>query len=207
MKRLTLLAALVLSSTVSAAPDLAKGKEIADKVCAACHAADGNSGIAMYPKISAQHALYIIKQTHDIKDGKRTTGSSAAMMPMVQNLSNEDIESVAAFYAKQQAKPGEVNPKENPELGRKIYLGGIAGKNVPACMACHGPAGQGIPGGGTAINAFPRIGGQHAGYVTDQLKAYAEGKRTSPNGMMESIAGRMTEEEMKAVGNFIQGLH
>lgn len=207
MKRLTLLAALVLSSTVSAAPDLAKGKEIADKVCAACHAADGNSGIAMYPKIAGQHALYIIKQTHDIKDGKRTTGSSAAMMPLVQNLSKEDIENVAAFYAKQQAKPGETNPKENPELGRQIYLGGIAAKKVPACMSCHGPAGQGIPGGGTAVNAFPRISGQHASYVADQLKAYAEGKRVSPNNMMEDIAGRMSEEEMKAVGNFIQGLH
>lgn len=206
MKRLTLLAALLVSSTVFAAPDLAKGKQIAENVCAACHAADGNSGIAMYPKIAGQHAAYTIKQTHDIKDSKRTTGSSAAMMPMVQNLSDDDIANVAAYYATQQAKAGEANPKENIELGKQIYLGGIAAKKVPACMACHGPAGQGIPGGGTNVTAFPRIGGQHSSYVVDQLKAYAAGTRSSPNQMMEDIAGKLTEAEQKAVGNYIQGL-
>lgn len=207
MKRTTLLAALTLSGLVTAAPaDLAKGKQVVDQVCAACHAPDGNSGIAMYPKLSAQHPSYIITQTLAIKNGERQTGSSAAMAPMVQNLSEEDIRNAAAYYFKQQPKPGEANPKEHPELGAKIYRSGIPEKGVPACMSCHGPAGAGMPAGGTTIDAFPRIGGQHASYVTEQLKYYASGARKSPNNMMEDVAGRMSEADMKAVSNYIQGL-
>lgn len=207
MKPMTLLATLLLSSFAAAAPaDLAKGKQVAEQVCAACHAPDGNSGIAMYPKLAGQHPDYIFTQTIAIKKGERTTGSSAAMMPMVQNLSDDDIRNVAAFYAKQQAKSGEANPKENPKLGEQIYRAGIAKKGIPACMSCHGSAGAGIPGGGTAVVAYPRVGGQHATYVVDQLKAYASGVRSSPNNMMGDIANRMSDAEMKAVGNYIQGL-
>lgn len=209
MKRIHLLvAALVAGSALSVnAADLAKGKQIAEKICAACHAADGNSGIAMYPKLSSQHAEYIYTQTKDIKEGKRTTGSSAAMAPMVQGLSDDDIRNVAAYYAKQHAKAGEAHPKQNPEYGAKIFRAGIPEKKVPACMSCHGPAGAGMPAGGTEVKtAYPRLGGQHASYVAEQLKLYAAGKRTSANSMMEDIAKRMSEDDMKAVGNFIQGL-
>lgn len=210
MKRTILLTLALAGSMAFAADpkaDIAKGKEVADKICAACHAADGNSGIAMYPKLSAQHPAYLIKQTHDIKDGKRLTGASAAMAPMVAGLSDQDIVNVAAYYAKQQAKPGEANPKANPELGAKIYRGGLPEKKIPACMSCHGPSGAGMPGGGTEVTSYPRLGGQHASYVADNIKAYASGARKSPNGMMEGIAQRMSEEEIKAVSNFIQGLH
>lgn len=208
MKRFSLFAALVCAGVVSAAPaDLVKGKQIAEQVCAACHAADGNSGIAMYPKLSAQHADFIFRETKAIKEGKRTTGSSAAMAPMVQSLSDDDIRNVSAYYAKQNPKAGEANPKENVELGKKIYRSGIPEKKVPACMSCHSPNGAGILGGGTAVTAYPRIGGQHGSYVVDQLKNYATGKRVSPNAMMETIAERMNEAEMKAVGNYIQGLY
>lgn len=209
MKRIHLLVvALVASSTLTAnAADLAKGKQIAENICAACHSIDGNSGIAMYPKLSSQHAQYIFTQTKDIKEGKRTTGSSAAMAPMVQNLSDDDIRNVAAYYTKQYPKAGEANPKENPEYGASIFRSGIPDKKVPACMSCHSPNGAGMPAGGTAVKtAYPRIGGQHASYVVDQLKNYATGKRTSPNAMMETISKRMSDEDMKAVGNFIQGL-
>lgn len=209
MKRLSLLAAVFLIGSAHAAPqtDLAKGKEIAEKICAACHAADGNSGIDMYPKLSAQHASFIFRETKAIKEGKRTTGASAAMAPMVQNLSDDDIRHVAAYFTKQIPKAGEANPKQNPNVGKKIYHAGIPEKNIPACMSCHGPAGAGLPAGGTAINAFPRIGGQHAKYVVEQLKNYATGKRMSHNGMMEDITKRMNEEDMQSVANYIQGLH
>lgn len=207
MKPSLFLAALALTGLATAAPaDLAKGKQIAEQVCAACHAGDGNSNIAMYPKLSSQQASYLIKQTHDIKTGARATGSSAAMAPMVQNLSDDDIRNVAAFYAQQNPKAGESNPKENPQLGARIYRGGLPEKGVPACMSCHGPAGAGMPAGGTAVNSFPRLGGQHSSYIADQLRFYAAGKRTSANSMMEDVAKRMSEEEIKAVSNFIQGL-
>ena len=114
MKRLTLAALVLAAGAAVAAPkaDIAKGKEVATTICAACHAADGNSGIAMYPKLAAQHSAYIYRQTLDIKEGKRTNGSAAVMKPMVMNLSEQDILNVSAFYAKQQAKSGEANPKQ-----------------------------------------------------------------------------------------------
>ena len=208
MKRLTLAALVLAAGAAVAAPkaDIAKGKEVATTICAACHAADGNSGIAMYPKLAAQHSAYIYRQTLDIKEGKRTNGSAAVMKPMVMNLSEQEILNVSAFYAKQQAKSGEANPKQNdPVLGGKIYRGGLVDKKVPACMSCHGPSGAGIPGGGTEIGAYPRLGGQHMSYVVDQMKAYKSGQRK--NAIMEDIAKRMTEEELNSVANFIQGLH
>lgn len=209
MKRFNLLAMIAMASTVYAAKpaDLTKGKAIAEQVCAACHAADGNSAITSYPKLASQHAAYIHAQTLAIKDSKRTSGGSAMMTPMVQALSEDDIRNVSAFYAKQTPKNGEANPKDNPELGEKIFRGGIPEKKVPACMACHSANGAGIIGAGTDISAYPRLGGQHSEYTVTQLKAYASGARTSPNGIMETISKRLTEEEMKAVATFSQGLH
>jgi cytochrome c553 len=208
MKRFTLLAlALAAGSVMAAQPkgDIAKGKEIATNICAACHAADGNSGIAMYPKLSAQFPNYIFHQTKAIKEGKRTTGAAASMAPMVMGLSDQDIADVSAFYAKQFPKAGEANPKDNFELGARIFRGGLADKKVPACMACHGPNGAGMPGGGTDIVAYPRLGGQHQAYIVEQLKAYQSGQRA--NDIMADVAQRMSDEDMKAVANFIQGLH
>lgn len=206
MKRLTLLAFVLAAGAVSAAPkaDVEKGKQVAATVCAACHAADGNSGIATYPRLAAQHHAYIYHQTIDIRDGKRTHGAAAAMRPLVMNLSDQDILNVSAFYAKQQPKSGETNPKGNPELGAKIYRGGLSDKKVPACMSCHGPSGAGIPGGGSEILAYPRLGGQHQAYVIEQMNAYKSGQRK--NAIMADIANRLSEDELKAVANFIQGL-
>lgn len=207
MKYLTLLAALGVSGLVMAAPvDLARGKAVVDQVCAACHGTDGNSGIAMYPRLSAQHANYAAIQAIAIKNGERKTGASDTMVAQVSNLSDDDLRNASAYYAKQFAKSGEANPKANPELGAKIYRAGIPERKVPACMSCHGANGAGMPAGGTSVVAYPRVAGQHGTYVETQLKAYATGERTSPSDMMKDVASRMTDEDMKAVGNFIQGL-
>lgn len=211
MKRTTLLSLVLAASGLAiAAPpaaDLARGKQIAETVCAACHGADGNTSIAMYPRLSAQHAAYTVQQTLAIKDGSRNTGAAVTMRPLVQDLSEQDIANVAAYFATQLPKSGEVNPKENPELGARIFRGGLAAKGLPACMSCHGPNGAGIPGNDTLKEgavAYPRIAGQHKSYVVDQLNAYQSGRRN--NSIMKDIAARMTPEEMDAVGNFIQGL-
>ncbi|KPN71121.1 cytochrome c [Neisseria sp. 83E34] len=209
MKRITLLALSVLACGVTAAPkaDVAKGKEIAATLCSSCHATDGNSGIATYPRLAAQMPNYIEKHARDIRDGKRTWGNAEQMRvsPGISTLTDEQIRDVAAFFATQYPKAGEVHPKENPELGAKLFRGGLAEKGIPACMSCHGPNGAGMPAGGTDTLAFPRIGGQHKEYVVEQLKAYQSGVRK--NAMMEDIAKRLSAEEMNAVGNFIQGLH
>ena len=211
MKRITLLTLSVLAAGMVGAAqpkaDVAKGKEIANNLCASCHSVDGNSGIATYPRLAAQLPNYLERQVHDIKDGKRAWGQSVAMRvsPGVSTLTNDQIRDVAAYFATQAPKPGETNPKENAELGAQIYRGGLAAKKIPACMSCHGPNGAGMPGGGSAILAFPRLGGQHKAYVVEQMKAFQSGQRE--NSIMADIANRMSEEEMNAVGNFIQGLH
>ena len=117
------------------------GKRVVDTVCAACHGADGNTNIATYPRLSAQHPAYIIQQTLAIKNGDRNTGAAVTMRPLVQNLSDKDISDAAAYLTRQIPKSGESNPKENPELGARIFRGGLPAKGLPACMSCHGPGG------------------------------------------------------------------
>ncbi|WP_037586639.1 c-type cytochrome [Stenoxybacter acetivorans] len=208
MKRLTLLS-LVLVSGLAAAADanLANGEKIAATICVSCHAADGNSAVAMYPKLAGQDADYIIQQTHLIKDSQRTNGAAVSMMPMVSSLSDDDIRDAAAFFRAQQPKAGEANPKDNIELGAKIYRGGLADKKVPSCLSCHGPNGAGMPAGSVAkdgIIAYPRLSGQHKSYITEQLQSYQNGQRT--NATMVDIAQRLNAQEIDAVANFIQGL-
>ena len=203
MKRLSLVAtALLFSAWAGAAGPAAnveRGKQVATTVCASCHAVDGNSGIATYPRLAGQNAFYIEQNAKLIRDGKRTTGNAKEMRDQVGAISDQDLKDAALYFSKQYPKAGEVNPKISPELGAKIFRGGIAERKVPACMSCHGPNGAGMP------NEYPRISGQHAGYVETELKVYRDGVRK--NAKMEKVAKMLSPEEMKAVANFIQGTH
>ena len=203
MKRLSLIAtALLFSAWAGAAGPAAnveRGKQVATTVCASCHAVDGNSGIATYPRLAGQNAFYIEQNAKLIRDGKRTTGNAKEMRDQMGAVSDQDLKDAALYFSKQYPKAGEVNPKISPELGAKIFRGGIAERKVPACMSCHGPNGAGMP------NEYPRISGQHAGYVETELKAYRDGVRK--NAKMEKVAKMLSPEEMKAVANFIQGTH
>jgi len=179
-----------------AKPDLAKGGTISSQVCAACHTADGSRGSPANPILQGQHAEYLAKQLTEFKSGKR---KSAVMQGMAAPLSEEDIRNVAAFYAGKTAKPGFAKNKDTVALGEKIYRGGIAERNVPACAGCHGPTGSGIPA------QYPRIGGQHGDYVEAQMTAFRSGARA--NGpMMVTIAAKMNDKEIKAVADYIAGL-
>ena len=203
MKRLSLVAtALLFSAWVGAAGPAAnveRGKQVATTVCASCHAVDGNSGIPTYPRLAGQNAFYIEQNAKLIRDGKRTTGNAKEMRDQMGAVSDQDLKDAALYFSKQYPKAGEVNPKISPELGAKIFRGGIAERKVPACMSCHGPNGAGMP------NEYPRISGQHASYVETELKAYRDGVRK--NAKMEKVAKMLSAEEMKAVANFIQGTH
>ena len=123
-----------------AKPDLAKGGTIASQVCAACHTADGSRGSPANPILAGQHPEYLAKQLHEFKSGKR---KNAIMQGMAAPLSEDDIRNVSAFYASKTAKPGFAKNKDTVALGEKIYRGGIADRNIPACAGCHGPAGSG----------------------------------------------------------------
>jgi len=181
-----------------AAGDAAAGKNKA-QTCAACHGADGNSTNPVWPKLAGQHAEYLMKQLKDFKSGKR---ENAQMSPMAANLSDQDIADLAAYFSSQKVKPGTTDPAL-VALGQKIYRAGDIDAGVPACMACHGPAGHGNPAA-----VYPATGGQHAAYSQAQLKAFRESLRTNdPNEIMRTIVGRMTDDEIRAVSEFMQGLH
>jgi len=188
----------VLISSNSYAGDPAKGKTLS-QTCAACHSIDGNSVTPIWPKLAGQHAEYIVKQLQDFKEGKRV---NAQMAPMVASLSDQDMADIAAYFAGQKIKPGSAKP-ELIELGQSIYRAGDAEAGIPACMACHGPAGAGNPGA-----LYPALAGQHAAYTAMQLKMFkSEERNNDANNVMQSIAGLMNNAQIEAVSEYIQGLH
>lgn len=182
----------------SATGDLAAGKSKA-AACAACHGADGNSANPEWPKLAAQHDKYLVKQLTNFKAGER---NNAMMAPMAAGLSEQDMADIAAYYASQTMSTGTADPKLVAE-GEKLYRGGNATSGVAACIACHAPNGMGNPQAN-----FPRLSGQHAAYIVNQLKAFRAGERANDAGkMMQNIAARMTDAEMQAVASYIEGLH
>lgn len=205
MKTVAFLLSSLLLATVAhanepaaapAKPDLGKGGTISSQVCAACHTADGSRGSPANPILAGQHPEYLAKQLAEFKAGKR---KNAVMSGMAAPLSEEDIRNVSAFYASKTAKPGFAKNKDSVALGEKIYRGGIAERNVPACAGCHSPTGAGIPA------QYPRIGGQHGDYVEAQMVAFRAGTRgNSPQ--MVAVAAKMNDKEIKAVADYVAGL-
>ncbi len=169
--------------------------------CIACHGNDGNSTIPDYPHIAGQNAKYLETQMRLMRDGERFI---PVMAGQLDAMSDQDLKDIAAFYASQPGKIGQASP-ENLQLGESIYRGGILDKGVAACTACHAPNGN-----GNRLAGFPRISGQPVTYTIAQLKAYREEERTSDeyvSGMMRNVAARLTDNEIKAVANYIQGLY
>ena len=186
-----------------AKPDAAKGQAIAGQVCAACHAADGNSAAAANPKLAGQLYDYLHKQLANFKPqgGKKAERDNAVMAGMTANLSAADMKDIAAYYASQKLKPAMARDKELAALGQRIYRGGNTASGMAACAGCHGPTGMGMPA------QYPRISGQFAEYVELQLKAFRAGTRANdPNGMMRGVAVRMSDREIQAVAEYVAGL-
>lgn len=181
-----------------AAGDVAAGKE-KSQTCAACHGPDGNSTNTIWPVLAGQSIEYISKQLHDFQSGAR---KNAQMTPMAAPLSAQDIENLAAYFNSQKPKFGTA-AKDSVDPGQDLYRAGDAETGVPACMACHSPDGAGNPAA-----VFPALHGQHADYTMAQLKAFRSGDRSNdPNAVMRTIAGRMSDDQIKAVAQYIQGLH
>lgn len=184
-------------------PDTAKAQATAQQVCAACHAADGNSTMPANPKLAGQFPEYTYKQLSNFKaqGGKKAERENAVMAGMVANLSADDMKGLAAFYASQKLKPAAARDKKLVEEGQKLWRGGNMATGVAACSGCHGPDGAGIPA------QYPRLAGQFAEYIEQQLKAFKAGTRVNdPNGMMRGVAARMTDAEIKAVSEYAAGL-
>jgi cytochrome c553 len=208
MKCIMALATMLAAFTAVAAEppfkgDAAKAQGIVNQVCAACHAADGNSQIAANPKLAGQIPEYLHKQLMDFKaaGGKKAERNNPVMAGMVANLSPDDMRNLAVYFSGQAAKPGAAKSKDLVALGQKIYRGGIAGKGVAACASCHGPNGAGMP------SQYPRLSGQHAEYLEAQLKAFRSGERANdPNASMRTQAGKLSDREIQAVADYVAGL-
>jgi cytochrome c553 len=201
MKRLWILAATISGAIVSNSALPAGSVEAgATKavVCQACHGANGNSTNPEWPSLAGIGADYIAEQLKNFKDGKR---SNPVMMPIVAGLSADDMADLGAFFDSLKNTGLEADPSYW-QAGQKLYRGGDAARAIPACMACHGPTGS-----GNEPAKFPALRGQQAAYVTKQLNDYASGARTTgPNGIMETIAKRLSPEDIRNLASYLQGI-
>jgi len=168
-------------------------------LCATCHGSDGNSELAINPKIAGQNANYLFKQLMDFKSGARTGVTMAAM---VMSLSEQDMADLAAWYASQDATVGGADPA-SLELAETLYRAGNAELSVAACSACHSPTGQ-----GNAEAGFPALSGQHPEYTLQQLKDFRAGVRQNDaSGMMRTVVERLTDNELEALASYVSGLN
>ncbi|HMS04607.1 MAG TPA: c-type cytochrome [Burkholderiaceae bacterium] len=177
-------------------PDLAKGEASYGAVCAACHAADGNSSIPANPKLAQQHPEYLVKQLLDFKEGRR---DNAVMKGFASALSEDDMKNIAYWLASKTAKLGAAKDKDLVMLGERIYRGGIADRQIAACAGCHSPNGAGIPA------LYPRVSGQISDYTATQLVMFRDGKRRN-SPQMRDIAAKMNDREIRAVSDYMAGL-
>jgi cytochrome c553 len=183
--------------------DPAKAQPIVTQVCVACHAVDGNSAIPANPNLAGQHPEYTYKQLRNFKSqgGKPAERSNGVMAGMVANLSDDDMKNLAVYFAAQKPKSQAARDAALAKQGETIYRGGIQAKGVAACASCHAPNGTGMPA------QFPRVAGQHAEYTAAQLTAFRAGQRANdPAQMMRMIAAKMSDQEIKAVSEYIAGL-
>ena len=209
---LALLTALGLSFSACAAeagnaenqPDLVKAKNTADTLCAACHGPDGNSILSVNPILAGQNVEYLYKQLIEMKppaEGKPALRNNVQMAGFMTDLSLADMKALAIYYAQQKETPSASSDPNLTALGQALWRKGDFNKGIPACAGCHGPSGMGMPA------QFPRLAGQYAEYTEIQLKSFrAEERNTDENKMMRSIADKLSDKQIKALGDYIAGL-
>lgn len=212
IKNIVMLAALFTVAPVILADDEdnpppaaapASVEEVAGGICAGCHGADGNSIIPMNPILAGQQAEYITKQLLDFKaNGEEPPKrNSPVMSAMVAALSQDEAQKLGEYYAKQSMTPSQIPADEKLlEMGKILYHGGNIENEVPACAACHGPKGAGIP------PRYPAVAGQHTEYTMNQLGLFNTGDRGNDNGVMQKVVSRMSAQEKRAVSEYISTL-
>ena len=188
----------------------------ASAACAACHGVDGNPSDPMYPRLAGQGEKFIAQQLALFATGERNTGLAAVMVPFAQMLGPQDMRDVGAYFAQQKSgaeladdslvTEGPYEGLKYYEIGQKLFRGGDAERGIPACLACHGPAGAGNPGPG-----YPHIAGQYADYTVRRLQEYKAGTTSERDparfNIMAKVAHSLTEQEIGALASYLQGLH
>ena len=200
---ITVLLGLSAVATANATQGNAEAGKGKSAMCAACHGADGNSLVPMYPKLAGQSASYLVKQLVEFKQGMTSGGKSGRVDPvmggMAMALSEQDMADVSAFYASQKLTAGNGSADAK---GKKLYLGGNAEMEVTACVACHGINGKGMANAG-----FPALASQNAEYLKIQLEKFRNGTRNNDlNGMMQGVAANLTDEEITALSQYMSSL-
>jgi cytochrome c553 len=198
---LLLLTSLNVQAQVQTGGDAAAGKSKA-AICAACHGPDGNSMVPQWPKLAGQHAGYLERQTSLIKSGARPVPE---MVGIVASMTEQDFADLAAFFASQKNNGG-VADEALSNAGKELWRAGNVETGVPACMACHGPAGEGNP-----LAGYPALAGQHSVYTSNMLERFRAGEnwgeKDASSRVMNGVAARLSDEEIAAVASFIQGLY
>ena len=192
---LAVVASAALLPAVRAA-DLSRAIEIVEGKCFVCHGTEGESSSPVFPRLAGQHAGYLARQLADYRSGRRRNDT---MQAMVADLSADDMRLLGMYFASKPPRAHPVADADLAQVGRFVYHRGNPFSGVAACADCHGAAGQGT-------DRLPRLGGQHAQYLENQLRAFGKRERTNDNAVMHSIASRLTELELKAVAAYISGL-
>jgi cytochrome c553 len=203
MKKIAFLFGFLVAAEISPVNVFAQGDPVAGQaksaVCGSCHGADGNSPLALNPKLAGQGEAYLYKQLVEFKSGAR---QNATMAAMVMALNDDDMHDLAAYYSSQEVTLGGADPAL-VDLGRSLYRAGNKNLGVAACMACHAPDGLGNGPAG-----FPALGGQHAEYTLTQLKSFRSGIRNNDAAeMMRTTVQRLTDPELEALASYLAGLN
>jgi cytochrome c553 len=204
---------VAFAATSASAADAIKGSAEAGAtkaaVCTACHGVNGNSTNPEWPNLAGQNAAYIREQLAMFKAKKR---NNPIMAPIIEPLTEQDFADIAEFFAAQTPAGGEADPSYW-KAGEALYKSGDVARNIPACTACHGPAGQGNAGSG-----YPALRAQHSVYTVKQLQDYLTKNRyrdasdantvytTRNSAMMTTIAARLSPEDIRNLASYLQGL-
>ena len=208
--------ATALAALADTQPGDAEAGAAKAAVCAACHGVDGNPSDPQYPRIAGQNERYVARQLALFKSGERTTPMAAIMQPYATPLSAQDMRDIGAYFAGQAGGAGIADDTAITEgtyaglkffeVGQKLYRSGDFEREIPACLACHGPAGRGNPG-----PPYPAVAGQFADYTARQLQLFRDGMAMGSgehaNAVMADVAAELTDEEIQALASYIQGLH
>lgn len=208
--------ATAMADLATARPGDAQAGATKAAACAACHGIDGNPTDPQYPRIAGQSERYTARQLALFKGGERNTPLAALMQPFAMPLSAQDMRDIGAYYAIQVPRAGvadDATIRSGPnaglrfyQVGQQLYRAGDAERGIPACMACHGPAGEGNPG-----PPYPRVAGQYADYSARMLLAYRDGlvlgSAEHANSVMAEVAADLTDEEIQSLASYLQGLY
>jgi cytochrome c553 len=196
-----LLAAAAAATLATAVPDAraadaARVEEIVQGRCLICHGPEGENSTPAFPRLAGQNADYVARQLAEFRSGRR---ANPTMRSMVEDLTPADFAALGAYYA---SRPTYVHPLDDASLGyagRVVYTQGNVASGVSSCVGCHGPTGHGT-------DTLPRLAGQHAQYLARQLRLIASRERPVENAVMQSVASRLTEQEMRAVTAWLSSL-